>query len=187
MKKEMVALKETNENLLKKLDHYLIQALNAYRETPQLKKCHKLRNVPLKENSLYSLEQEAINFGSTSLSNYLDQKLDANNFQKTLFSFIDKTNKKDSEIYNKAFIDRRLFSKIRNDETYHPTKQTIISLGLALELNITDFETLLEIASYSLPKINYFDLIIRFCIEEKIYNIIEVNTLLHEYNCHTLN
>ena len=189
----MVALKETNENLIKKLNNYLLKNFipNQERECFKKLKTSKLEeeSYPLFEEELndYTLKKENNLVFSHSLPNYLEQKLDNNNFQKTLFSFIDKTNKKDSEIYNKAFIDRRLFSKIRNDETYHPTKQTIISLGLALELNIEDFETLLQSASYSLPKNNYFDLIIRFCIEEKIYNIIEVNTLLHEYNCNTLN
>ena len=189
-------MKETNEFLLKKLNNYLLQNLNFNREISKLKKRNKITKLPLEETNVYSIEEKTINNSSRnenvansnhSLPEYLEQKLDNNNFQKTLFYFIDKTNKKDSDIYNKAFIDRRLFSKIRSDETYHPTKQTIISLGLALELNIEEFEKLLQSASYSLPKNNYFDLIIRFCIEEKIYNIIEVNTLLHEYNCNTLN
>lgn len=165
-------MKATN-NIITKLDKYLAQNL------PPITVQHYKESVIFSE---FCFEKKA----ATNLDNYLEQKLDKNNFQQTLFKLIDKTNKKDSEIYNKAYIDRRLFSKIRTDETYHPTKQTIISLGLALELNITDFETLLESASYSLPKNNYFDLIIRFCIEEKIYNIIEVNYLLDQYNCNTL-
>ena len=165
-------MKETN-NIIIKLTNYLEQNLIT---SP---------NLFYKEN-VHFAESCFNKKSSKNLDNYLEQKLDKNNFQQTLFKLIDKNNKKDSEIYNKAYIDRRLFSKIRTDENYHPTKHTIISLGLALELNITDFENLLKSASYSLPKNNYFDLIIRFCIEEKIYDIIEVNYLLDKYNCNTL-
>ena len=133
------------------------------------------------------IQKAKYNKASTiNINEYLNQTLDKKNFQTTLFNFIDKTDKKDSEIYNKAYIDRRLFSKIRSDSTYHPSKNTVISLGIALELNINEFEELLNSASYSLPKNNYFDLIIRFCIEEKIYNIIEINNYLNQYHCHNL-
>ena len=104
-------------------------------------------------------------------------------FQKTLFNLIDTSGESDSNIYNKAYIDRRLFSKIRNDSNYHPSKNTVISLGLALNLDIDNFEKLLNSASYSLPKNNFYDLIIRFCFIEKIYDLIKVNELLANYDC----
>ena len=100
-----------------------------------------------------------------------------------MFQYIDERNLKDSDVYNKVHIDRRLFSKIRNDYMYHPSKETIILLGLSLELNENEFIALLDSASYSLPKNNYFDLIIRFCFINKIYQISEVNKLLEEYGC----
>lgn len=80
-------------------------------------------------------------------------------------------------------IDRRLFSKIRSNIDYHPSKDTIILLGLSLKLNEKELEELLNSASYSLPKNNIYDLIIRFCFIEKIYDIKQVNDLLEEYNC----
>ena len=108
-------------------------------------------------------------------------------FQTKLFKLIDDRNLKDSDVYNKAYIDRRLFSKIRNDINYHPSKETIILLGLSLELNESEIEDLLETASYSLPMNTTFDLIIRFCFKEKIYNINTVNEFLYEHNCKLLN
>ena len=138
------------------------------------------------EQSLYRARNQSF-AGKSNINTYLNKELDQNNFQKILFNLIDKSGKKDSDIYNKAYIDRRLFSKIRSDSNYHPSKNTVISLGLALNLDIDKFETLLNSASYSLPKNNYFDLIIRFCINEKIYNIIDVNNYLDKYNCNTLN
>lgn len=133
-----------------------------------------------------SLEQEkcfkrACKVGS--LDTFMEQEKLEDTFTSLLLSYIDRMNLKDSDIYHKANIDRRLFSKIRSNSNYHPKKETVIALGLALELNIEDFIKLLESASYSLPKNNVSDLIIRFCITEKIYNLIEVNSLLSEYQC----
>ena len=112
-----------------------------------------------------------------------DNKDKYNSFQTTLFKFIDTKQLKDSDVYNKVHIDRRLFSKIRSDKNYHPSKETVILLGFALELTESELEELLCSASYSLPKNNHYDLIIRFCFIHKIYNLINVNDLLYEYNC----
>jgi len=124
--------------------------------------------------------------GASNIDNFIDNELNENKFQKLLFKFIDDRGLKDSDVYNKAQVDRRLFSKIRSDENYHPSKETIISLASSLELSIKELEELLESASYSLPKNNKFDLIIRFCFLEKIYDIIEINNLLNEYHCNLL-
>lgn len=79
-----------------------------------------------------------------------------------LFKLIDKINLKDDDVYNKMHIDRQLFSRIRSDSNYHSSKETIILLGLSLELNEDEIDILLESAAYSLSKNNYYDLIIRF-------------------------
>lgn len=119
----------------------------------------------------------------STVQDYIDDNKDENKFQTLLFKFIDQRNLKDSEVYNKAFVDRRLFSKIRNDINYHPSKETVILLGLALELNEKEIDELLNSASYSLPKNDIFSLIIRFCFIEKIYDITKVNEFLDDYNC----
>jgi hypothetical protein len=133
-------------------------------------------------------EEEEINMlelpsGASSINNFIDNELNDNKFQKLLFKYIDERNLKDSDVYNKVHIDRRLFSKIRNDNNYHPSKETIILLGLSLELDEHEIEELLNSAAYSLPKNNYYDLIIRFCFINKIYKLTEVNSLLDEYHC----
>lgn len=123
---------------------------------------------------------------SASVDDYINNHKDDNLFQTLLFRFIDRTNLKDSDIYNRVHMDRRLFSKIRN-ENYHPSKETVILLGLALELNEDEIEDFLKSASYSLPQNNEYDLIIRFCFVNKIYDVIKVNTYLDEYGYKTLN
>ena len=133
----------------------------------------------------YAFELPAM--GSSAIDNYIKNNKDLNDFQTLLFKYIDDRKLNDSDVYNKVHIDRRLFSKIRSDNNYHPSKETVILLGLSLELDEEEIEELLQSASYSLPKNNHYDLIIRFCFINKIYNIISVNDLLDEYNCKLFN
>ena len=128
--------------------------------------------------SLGAISEEAM-----PIDQYIKDNKDLNDFQTLLFKYIDDRGLNDSDVYNKVHIDRRLFSKIRSDCNYHPSKETVILLGLSLELNEKEIENLLDSASYSLPKNNHYDLIIRFCFINKIYDIISVNDLLDEYNC----
>lgn len=86
---------------------------------------------------------------------------------------------KDSYIYNKAHINAKLFSKMRNPN-YHASRKTIIALGLALELNIDEFEILLSSANYAFSLNNTFDIAIIYCIEHRIYDIFEVNEIIYE-------
>ena len=136
-----------------------------------------------------SINEEEISYkkSANSVEQYLKENDKYNDFQTMLFKMIDERNLKDSDVYNKVNIDRRLFSKIRSDKNYHPSKETIILLGLSLELSEEEITLLLDSASYSLPKNNYFDLIIRFCFINKVYNINEVNELLYDYDCKLLN
>ena len=131
------------------------------------------------------MEELAVGSSYSSIDNYIDDNKDDNRFQKLLFNYIDNKGLKDSDVYNKVNIDRRLFSKIRNDN-YHPGKDTIIKLGIALNLDINELEGLLSSASYSLPKNNERDLIIRFSFINKIYNIDTINDFLYDYNVNIL-
>ncbi|MBT2663820.1 hypothetical protein [Bacillus sp. ISL-45] len=102
--------------------------------------------------------------------------------QKVLFGFIDKKGCKDSEIYKKAGIDRRLFSKIRSNPEYRPGKNTVTALAMALELNKKETDKLLGSAGYSLSDSETSDLVIQFCIERKIYEIDQVNYALDYFS-----
>ena len=129
----------------------------------------------------YNYECEA------DINTYINDNKDDSTFQTKLFKLIDERGLKDSDVYNKVDIDRRLFSKIRSNKDYHPSKETIILFGLALELNEIEIEDLLKSASYSLPMNTTFDLIIRFCFKEGIYNINTVNEFLYDHGCRLLN
>jgi hypothetical protein len=102
-------------------------------------------------------------------------------FREMLFEFIDRSGLADAEIYRKAGLDRRHFSKIRSHTDYRPQKSTVIALILALELDIGDASDLLETGGYSLSCSNTFDLIIQFCLENRIYDFFVVNELLDHY------
>ena len=134
-----------------------------------------------------SRERKTSIFKNSSIKDYIDEHEEYSDFQSMLFKLIDERNLKDSDVYNKVHIDRRLFSKIRSDKNYHPSKETIILLGIALELEEFELDNLLDSASYSLPKNNKYDLIIRFCFINKIFKLKDINELLYEYNCKLFN
>lgn len=99
-------------------------------------------------------------------------------FQQNLFKIIDGKGYKDSQVYKKADIDRRLFSKIRSDVDYHPSKSTSLKICLALELDIIETEKLLESAGYCMSLSDTADLVVRYCIEHKTYKLMQVNEAL---------
>lgn len=103
-------------------------------------------------------------------------------FNKVLFSLIDKKGASDSDIYKKAGIDRRHFSKIHSNPNYRIGKNTAIALALALELDKEETDKLLSTAGYSLSDSDTFDLVIQFCVEKKIYDINNVNQALDHFN-----
>ena len=117
---------------------------------------------------------------AASLPDFLKQA-DAG-FTETLLKLIDKTGKKDSQIYKKANLSKQHFSKIRNNPNYKPTKQTAIALALALELDLEATKDLIGRAGYALSNSSKFDLIIRYFIEQGNYNVVEINIALYEFD-----
>ena len=119
-----------------------------------------------------------------SLEKVLEHKDES--FSLMLLRLIDEKGLKDSEVYKRANIDRRLFSKIRGDEDYVPSKKTAISFCLALHLEMDEAKRLLETAGYALSASSRFDLIIMYLIENCEYNIHFANIVLEDYGEGTL-
>lgn len=103
-------------------------------------------------------------------------------FSQVLFSFIDKKGTIDSDVYKKAGIDRRHFSKIRSNPNYQPSKSTVLSLALALKLSKKETVKLLTSAGYSFSDSDTFDLVIKFFLERGIYDMNQINLALDHFS-----
>lgn len=107
-------------------------------------------------------------------------------FSTALMQLIEAKGKDHVEVYKRANIDRKLFSKIRTQHTYIPSKKTIIALALALELHLDETQKLLDKAGFTLSRSILFDVIIEYVISQGKYDIFEVNSILFAYRQPTL-
>lgn len=107
-------------------------------------------------------------------------------FQEYLFMLIDRRGLSDTDVYKKANIDRKHFSKIRSNAGYKPSKKTALALAIALELNLDETKDLIGRAGLALSPSIMFDRIIEYCIETCNYNIYEINCILFKYDQPTL-
>lgn len=126
------------------------------------------------------LSQASIPQKSVSLHDALNQMEDS--FSEMLLQKIDESGMSDAECYKKANIDRKLFSKIRNDRYYRPSKVTVLSFAIALELSLEDTNKMLKSAGFALSHSNKFDVILEYFISRGNYDIYEINDALFEYN-----
>jgi hypothetical protein len=103
-------------------------------------------------------------------------------FSRCLLNYIQKSGLDEVEVYKRAHIDRKLFSKIRSDTSYHPSKTTVIAFALALQLSLAETRELLSSAGFTLSRCSPFDLIIQYFLERKIYDLLKINDALYDFN-----
>jgi O-acetyl-ADP-ribose deacetylase len=107
-------------------------------------------------------------------------------FVQHLFDLIDQRDLDDVYVYKKANVDRKLFSKIRSDDNYKPSKRTALAFAFALELGIEETDTLIMKAGYALSDADTFDMIVRYMISSETWDLYEVNKTLFAFGQKTI-
>ncbi|KZZ84116.1 helix-turn-helix domain-containing protein [Bacillus sp. SJS] len=149
------------------MDEKLLHEIEEYLRT------HRETSFNLYEN--YTTHQPI----QAEIAQFLDKNRKPG-FNQILFEFLEKKALTDSEVYKKAGIDRRHFSKMRSSG-YRPRKKTALSLALAMELDIDELEDLLSAAGYSISYSEDRDLIVTYFVEKGIYDLFKINEMLDHY------
>lgn len=169
---------ERIKDLLKDLDQYIqenwVAPVNEDIGREQEKKEEQNEESFSKAGLLFSEQDDAV-----SLEDLIGAV--GKTFHEVLFEKIAQSGMTDVEVYKRANVDRKLFSKIRSNPAYHPRKVTILALAIALKMNVEETQDLLSRAEYALSPSSKSDVIIRYFIERGIYDIDLINIALYDH------
>ena len=159
-------------------DHYVETHINktseAMRRQKQFQEMDLCESISLPEPSTVPLSKTA------TLEDALQQMDES--FSEMLLRKIDESGMTDSQCYKKANIDRKLFSKIKNDKYYKPSKPTVLAFALALELPLPEIQDMLMKAGFALSHSSKFDVIVEYFILKQNYSIYEINEALFAFD-----
>lgn len=149
----------------------------------------KTDDVVAEEFDISTMQKTKIQKGMSStmsvnrnIDNLMDQLEET--FSQRLLRMIDERDMTDSEAYTKAYVDRRHFSKIRKDVNYVPNKKTVLAFTIALELSLDEAKDLLASAGFALSRSSKTDIIVAYFLQNKIYDMFEINDVLDAYGQH---
>ncbi len=134
----------------------------------------------LKNRTKYHKRTEK-NIEAIDVDSFIKSSKENLNFQNTLQQLIANRKVDNATIYKKACVDKKFFSKIISNKNYIPKKHTVMALGLALELPLVEYEAFLASAGYAFMPSSRFDMIIKFCVINQIYNIVSVDVILNDH------
>jgi hypothetical protein len=177
------------------IDDGLIQRLKAY-----IKKNYELIGKPLIEKQPDRLSEtggSVMNRGSLgklargmhsgpshfeelteTLSRFIKKERKTETFSVMLDRLRTEKGMTPAQLYNGAWINKQLYSKIMGERNYHPSKNTVLAFGFSLKLNEEGMGELLESAGYMLSSSSILDLVVLFCLEHDLYDLHDVNALL---------
>ena len=171
-------------------EHYVAEKIEEeYPEYLSREAMMELRTIRERRFRMNTLDCDVIDYcedmplplaGMASLEELLEQE--EMTFSEALLDWLIKKDLNDPDVYKKANIDRKLFSKIRNNPDYKPKKNTAIALALALELDLEETKEFIGRAGYALTHSSKYDIIIEYFIRQKNYNVFEINEVLFAYN-----